>query len=315
MQIRRLDTPATDASRIQEQLWLLGQPSLSDYVDFVRDHVAGGETIPRHLIVDLWRTANDHYAKLERKEAGLADEAEILDLPAAMQPAADALAQQDYYRETFDRVPTEIALIQLDRIVASQRHVTLPFVRNLAAQLSSQPQGADLFAFCQPVQRRDAPVEIRRIAEDRFAFMSDSSDMRFHEAALLSPGQISGHSSFGPVSGAVGLFVGLGSNFLSVVRWEDRMVLHNGYHRAAALLMAGYTHVPAIIQTVTRRDELELVASSTVADDPAFYFRAARPPLLKDFFDPQTSIVLPVKKHRRMIEVSFQIRELSVEEV
>jgi hypothetical protein len=89
------------------------------------------------------------------------------------------------------------------------------------------------------------------------------------------------------VARAVGLVVGFSTNFFNVVRDDKRLLLHNGYHRACALRALGITHVPCVIQTVTRRDELDLIAKDNVAEDPAFYFAACRPPLLKDFFDPR----------------------------
>lgn len=307
--------PDRGDARFRDEIWLLGQPPLTDYLDFVRRHVDGGERISPSTLIDAWRLANDHYAELEDIEAGLADEAECRALPRAMRPAAEALQAQTYYRETFNRVPTHIAMVELDKIIVSQRHVTRAFVLGLAAQLDPRPEGADLFRFCQPLERRDAAIDIRRMGRERFAFVSESTDLRFHEATLLRGDQVPGYDSFGPVAGIVGLVVGHGSNFLSVIRSDTRMVLHNGYHRACALRMAGFTHAPAIVQTVTRRDELEAVASSAVVDDPAFYFRSGRPPLLKDFFDPRTSTVLPVRRKRKMIEVSFSISEIDLEDV
>jgi hypothetical protein len=76
----------------------------------------------------------------------------------------------------------------------------------------------------------------------------------------------------------------------------------------------GITHAPCIIQTVTRRDELNIAASKAVAEAPEFYCRSARPPLLKDFFDPRIRKVLPVRKIRKMIEVKFKMREFHVAE-
>jgi hypothetical protein len=91
-------------------------------------------------------------------------------------------------------------------------------------------------------------------------------------------------------------------------------LLNNGYHRACAMRAAGITHAPCIVRTVTRRDELEIVASSAVCDNPAFYFRSARPPLLKDFFDPRIRKVLPVPRLVRMIEVAFEVRDFEIAE-
>ena len=297
---------------IRPELWLLGQPPLRDYLDFVRDSVVGGDAMDQRALCDEWRVANDRYYDLERSEAGYVDAAECLELPAAMRPLADELARHPHFRHTSDYLPATFGMVELDRLIVYQPHVTLPFVETLQARLAPAPDAEGLFRFCQPLERRDPPVTVRRLGDRRYQFTSASTDFRFHEAALLRPEQITGLDSFGPVSAVVGLAVGFGSNFLSVVRSDKRMLLHNGYHRACALRAAGITHAPAVIRTVTRRDELALVASQPVVDDPAFYFAAKRPPLLKDFSDPELTKVLQVRRMEKLIEVTFEFNEYDV---
>jgi hypothetical protein len=293
-------------------LRLLGQPQLTDYLDFVRKWVQGGADMNPRAVCDEWRAANDRYYDLEKREAGSADKAECLELPPAMRPLADALAARPSFRITWDCLPTSFGMVELDRLVVYQRHVTLPFVEALQAQLAPPPDPEGLFRFCQPLERGDPPIRVRRLDDERYLFASDSTDFRFHKAVVLRPEQIVGFESFGPIGAVVGLVVGFGSNFLSVIRSDGRMLLHNGYHRAYALRAAGFTHAPAVIQTVTRLDELALVAAQRVVDEPAFYFAARRPPLLKDFFDPRLSKVLPVRHKERLIEVSFEYDEYNV---
>lgn len=293
------------AFETEDQIRLVGVPGLSDYLRFVRRNVVGGDKLSRNEIIDEWRICNDHYGILEEDEAGLADQIEILPLPAEMEEAAAKLAEQAVFQSTFDKVQTNFAMVELDKIVVTQRHVTLPFIQAHADKMAHKPSGAELFNFCQPVERRDPEVTVRQLDSNRYIFLSDSMDLRFHDAALLRPDQIVNHDETSPISAALALIVGHGSNFFSVVRSDNRVVLHNGYHRATALRMAGYTHAPAIIQTVDRRDELNVVGNTAVVDDPVFYFRAKRPPLLKDFFDPMTSKVKTVRRRRKMIEVSF----------
>jgi len=126
---------------------------------------------------------------------------------------------------------------------------------------------------------------------------------------VLQPDQVIDHNTFGPISGMVGLGVGFGSNFLTGIQAEGRVLLHNGYHRAHALRSAGITHAPCILQSVTRLDELEIAAKSSVADDPNYYFGSARPALLKDYFDANIRKEYQVYKTHKKIEVSFEIRE------
>lgn len=291
-----------------EILWLLGQPHLSDYLDYVKDKVIGGAGLDSRALTDEWRAANDHYYELEQSEAGIADEAECLSLDAALEPLAQAVEANPFYRETFDMLPVAIQMVELERLVVSQRHIAHHFAQSRAAALGSDPDPEALFRFCLPLERDLPAVRIQRIGADRFLFSSPSSDLRAHEPQLLRAEQLANVSSYGPIAGVIGLIVGFGSNYLTVIRSGNRMVLHNGYHRAHALRALGITHAPAIVQTVTRKDELRVAATETVSEDPEFYFSAARPPLLKDFFDPKLAKSLKVRPMESMVEVEFKMR-------
>jgi hypothetical protein len=78
------------------------------------------------------------------------------------------------------------------------------------------------------------------------------------------------------------------------------------------LLDHGVTHAPCIIQTVTRRDELNLIAGEDVQEAPAFYFKAARPPLLKDFLDPRIRKVQRIPRPVQMIDIKFEVQDHNV---
>jgi hypothetical protein len=294
---------------VEDEVWLLGQPPLSKFVEYIEDTAKTGRQQSRSEIVDAWRTANDYYAELERTEAGIADACEICDLDASLQPLADDVMADPRWARGFDLLPTRIAFVELDRLVVSQPHVNLRHAEGLKQALGRAPAPEAVFRFCLPLDRDEASVQVRRAGANRFLFWSRSSDFRFHESVLLDPAQIQDHHAFGPVARVLGLLVGYGSNFLNVIQADGRLLLHNGYHRAYALRDAGLTHAPCIVQTVTRRDELNLVASRTVLDDPGFYLKAARPPLLKDFFDPRIRTVLQVPQLARVIELSFQVKE------
>lgn len=205
-------------------------------------------------------------------------------------------------------------MVELDKLIAFQLHVSCNFIRDLVAELGPNPSVEALFRFCLPIERSNAPVQTQRVGSKRYVFRSDSTDFRFHDAVLLQPDQIRDYHSFGPLAGVVGLVVGFGSNYLNAIRVGDRLLLNNGYHRACALRQLGVTHAPCIIQTATLMDELELIAKPLIADDPDFYFNTARPPLLKDFFDPNIAKVYPVHKRVRMIEVNFEVRDYVLSE-
>jgi hypothetical protein len=297
-----------------DEVWLLGQPPLGDYLDFVREWVIGGADADRAALTDEWRAANDYYYELEKAEAGIADRIQCRELDAELAPLAAQVMTDPRYRCAFDTVPSSFAMVELDRLVIFQPHVTKQHVEVLKAQLGPTPDAKSVFRFCFPSADSAPPVRIRKAGSRRYLFSSRSADFRFHEGVLLRPEQVRDYNTFGSVGGMLGLVVGFGPNFLSAVRSDKRLILQNGYHRAYALRDLGIRYAPCVIETVTRRDELNVVAKDDVCENPQFYLNAARPPLLKDFFDPKIRKVLRIERTTRMIEVSYEVREFEIPE-
>lgn len=298
----------TEEAATGELVWLLGQPHLADYLDFVKAKVVGGAAIPQRRLADEWRAANDHYYDLELSEAGAADDVECLPLPAELKPLARKAKAHPWFREAFGTLPTRIMMVELDRLIVTQTHIERPFADALGGGIGAAPDPEALFRLCLPLDRPDPPVRIQRLSAERWLFSSGSTDFRAHPPALLERELLKRLVSFGPVSAGLVLPVGFGSNFLSAVRSGGRVVLQNGYHRAYALRALGLTHAPCAVTEVTRKDELKLVAGEDVCGDPEFYFAARRPPLLRDYFDPKIRKVLPIVRMETVIEVELKVR-------
>ncbi len=295
----------------EQEMWLLGQAPLRKYLDFVEDVGYGSKAANRTPLVQEWSAAAAWYEELAEREAGIADHLDCTTLPPDLMPLADDILSSDRFTRTFDHLPARLAMVKLAHLVVCQNHVTRSFVDRLKQGLGPHPEPAALFHFCLPPQDSHAPVHIRELGSRRYEFRSDSTDFRFHEPVLLKPEQLADYASFGSVAAALGLVVGYSSNFLNAVCDDDsgRLLLHNGYHRACALLELGVTHAPCVVQTVTSRDELDLVAKPIVANDPGYFFNAPRPPLLKDFADPRLRKILQTRKVSRVIEIAFEVRD------
>lgn len=303
-----------DHGDTQDEVILLGQPPLRKYLKYVEGKVVNGDSFDRKTLVEDWGRANAYYQELEESERGLADEIDVQDLDPALVPLAADVTTDPRYRRTFDTLPAKFAMVELDKLTLFQTWVTRQFTDRLQARLGAAPDPAALFRFCQPPEVSEAPVKVRKVGSGRYIFTSESTDFRPHNPVLLRPDQIRDHQSFGPISGVVGLVVGFGSNFLTAIRQgeDGRVLLHNGYHRAYALRALGITHAPCIIRTVSNQDELQIAAVQKVVQNPDFYFASARPPLMKDFFDPKLRKVHQVYQTLKMIEVEFEVREYNV---
>ena len=76
-----------------------------------------------------------------------------------------------------------------------------------------------------------------------------------------------------------------------------------------ALRELGITHVPCIVQHVSSRDELGILACTAVTDRPDFFLQDPRPMMLKDYFDPRLRKVMPVRRRLRQVRVKFEVDE------
>jgi len=293
-----------------EELWLLGQPPLWRFLDFVEHAAVGGVHLDRAGLVGEWEAANDHYQELEHSEAGIANSAVPRDMDAELAPLIREVVAHPHFRHTFDTVPTTFGMVELDRLIVRQKHVTQSFVDGLVRRIACCPDRETLFQICLPLDAPKPPVQICKVGPQRYVFRCESTDLRHHQTTVLEPRQVPGYDSFGAVAGLIAVVVGFGHDFLSVIRVGNRLLLDNGYHRACALRALGVTHVPCVIQTISRLDELQMTVNARVAEDAGLYFESARPPLLKDFFDPKIRKLLPVRAQTHLVEVHVEVKHL-----
>jgi len=313
IEIEHLNRVATNGESTPENIYLLGRPTLKRFLRFVRDNAA--DPFDERVLTSEWHTANRHIRVLEQEEAGLADKPDMTPLTNLGKKYESLLVEflkDPLVRGSFNTVPTDVALVELDRLVVHQKHIDITFVQSLKKKLGPSPTDDEIFRVSLPFDHPQPPVKWSRMRRDSFVFMSASNDLRFLGTMPLEPNQITNYPPPGNTVGVVGLAVGFGTNFLNAIYAEGRLILNNGSHRAYALRDLGVSHVPCIVQHVSCRDELEMVASDEVREHPDLYLKQPRPSLLKDYFDPRLRKVVPVQRRIRQVTVKFEVEEAYV---
>lgn len=297
------DVPTDTA---HEQVLLLGRPPIGEFIGLVTTQTIGGESADIGTLVEEWRQANDHTKRLETEEAGLADRVSTTSLADELALRAAEIAGSSYFKKSYAIVPAGIRMVELDPIVVYQKHIDLEHVRRIQATLGPHPSDAAVLDMCLPGKSAGyrPPVNGRRIGQNAFMFTSKSNDFRFLEPALLRPEQIVGYTPPGYAEAVVALVVGFTANCLSVLKVGNRLLLHNGSHRAYALRELGVMRAPAVVQHISRREELELFGVPALLQRSDEYLNAARPPLLKDYFNPRLrkSVMVPTRYQQVTIE-------------
>lgn len=292
-------------SATENNVFLVGRPPIAEYLSFLVTQMIDGDRADQGVLAAEWRTANDHVVQLEKDEAGYADGAAITTIQAELSSLEQAALADPMFKRSFQTVPWHLGQVELDRLVVFQKRIGLGGVARIQAQLGASPTVDAIFRLCIPIDHPSSPPMSVQRASNGWIFGSPSNDIRLLDATLVTPGQISGYQPNGAVAAVVGLMVGFSSNVLHVLHIENRLILMNGSHRAYALRHSGVSHVPCIVLELSRRDELDLVGPEEVKAKPDNYLKAARPPLLKDYFDPKLRKIVPVRRMVRQLQVGY----------
>lgn len=298
----------TDTS-IGTTLYLTGRPTLKRFLRMVRQEAIRPDS--ESDLMAEWQAAKELIRTLKTEEAGCADNPVTRPVPVDKKYEALLVEflKDPLVKNGFNTVPTEVAFVELDSLIVYQKHIDLTFVPHLKKKLGPAPADEEIFRTCLPYDHPHPPAKWSRLNEGSYVFVSPSNDMRFLKAMALDPHHIRGYAHPGALVGVVGLGVGFGTNFLNALRYGNRLILNNGSHRAYTLRDMGFTHVPCVVQHVSTRDELEVVAAAAIRKDPDAYFKHPRPSMLKDYFNPQLRKIMQVHRRVRQITVKFQIEE------
>jgi hypothetical protein len=295
----------------EETLYLIGRPTLKQYLYFVRNYTV--HPPEDGVLMDEWQAANDVVRALEKQEAGAADNPPITTLNIEKyEPLLTEFLKDPLVKNGFNTVPTDVALVELDRLVVYQHHIDVTYAGLLARELGNSPSDELIFRTSLLHDHPRPPVKWSRVGSNTFVFMSPSNDLRFLGSMKLQASNITDYRLPGDVAGVVGLTFGFGSNFLNAIYVENRLILNNGSHRAYALRKMGVTHVPCIIQHAASRDQLEVLARPQVVNNLDHFLKSPRPSMLRDYFDPRLHKIFPVRKVTRQVTVKFEVEDTDV---
>ncbi len=296
----------------EDHIYLLNRISLDDYLSFMTSYAVDAPSLDRGKLAKEWRAADELMKRLRKVEAKWTERPVVQPIPDALRPLVEEVQADPTFIKAFSDAPVEFGIVELDRLVVSQKLVCSDHLTRLRSRLAPQPNLEQLFRFCLPCNAGPGDFRAGRVTDEMFAFISPSNDLRFMDAVMLRPEQISGYQAFGPIAGVIALFVGFGSNFLNAVAAGNRLVLSNGHHRACALRAHGVTHAPMIIQTAQTTDDLDILAPGAVKRNPEFYLSEPRPPVLKDYFDNRLTRIVRLAMTTREVRVRYSIEELDM---
>lgn len=299
--------PVPPSPATEERL-LLGPRHLQELLDLMESLSPPGQAADRGGLSGRWRAAAAQYQRLSVSEAGAADNADIRPLPRAMQRHITQVTALPGVRRTFDTVPVAFGMVALDQLVVSQYSMTQAVVDRIIEQHPLPLSPARLVKLCLPLQAPSADFRLASKGDREFTFVADAHDMRFLDAQVLSPVDVHQADVMGHPQAVIALSVGFSANLLNGVRYNGRVAINNGHHRALALRKMGFTHAPCLIQPCANADDLGQAASREICDNADLYFHSPRPPLLRDFDNPALTMSVQAPRMRRVVTLKVDVQ-------
>ena len=186
------------------------------------------------------------------------------------------------------------AMLNLKNVVACQPRVDWDHVERLADQVPAVGDEEALLRFCLPLQQEVVvpPAHVTfNPATNTFGSIVDSPDVRVC-------GPMQGEQP-GTRRGIVGFSIGPGLHQMSVVSFNGRHMLNNGYHRAVALARAGHEAVPVIFVEVPALEMTPSVRNGMF--NPSLTF-GPQPARIVDFLGP-AAVEVSTKKMRFLFSI------------
>lgn len=217
------------------------------------------------------------------------------------------------FQRTFGRTQFTLEMVEIDKLVASQRTINLDYVGLLLKKLTPNPELRDVVALCLASSSGYAAVNYMETGGGAHVFTSANDDLRFLGVRYVPPvgdSLVQAAASGGVPVGAVMAFVGFGAHQVSAFRIGDRVILSNGFHRVYCLRAAGVRRIPVVVQRI---DNFQLELPPMIAHLPREYLvESTRPALLKDFFDPDLTITIRAKRRRKVVTIAVGAEQVDI---
>jgi hypothetical protein len=292
-------------SNLDAELHLMGISHLGEFLQFVRQRAIGGRDRDEYEVAQMWRESASYFETLQTTQSAGIQKPIVLPLAKSVQKHVDKLTLLDSFKSTFASVPISFGLVPLQQLVCSQFDITVSTLSTLKNSIAAKASPISLARLCLPLTPTHGDCVLGRETSSEYIFQSDSHDLRYLGAQIVYAADIKNYHPKGHAQAAVVLGVGFSTNVLNVVRYADRLVLNNGYHRALALLALGYTHAPCVIQVCSQWEDVELCAMGEISDNAALYFTKPRPPLLRDYLDQRLTSQWPLRRVKRQLTLKI----------
>jgi hypothetical protein len=298
----------TDTNAV-DQLYLYAFTTQREVNQYIRTRISKSGNMPPEEILGAWRNIQVKVRSVVESEANLASSINFKTLDPNDHPRLKEILMSPGMSKNYFATSTRFALVDVDRLIAPQRHVNLEHVKKIQSRVPKQATLDDLIEICLASGSGVEPVQHSEVGHNFHVFSSQSGDLRFLGAFVKDlQGEIAEQG--GVPAGGIVAFVGYGASEINVYEVGSKMILNNGFHRVYALRQMGFKELPVLVQEI-KNPSLE-VPGSILGVSSGYLLNHSRPVLLKDFFDEGFAIKLKVPKTVRTVKVRVMTEQFDL---
>lgn len=308
----------------EEKIFLLGFMPLNEVQGVLLGEL--GESVDLDRIKKLWLPKTGKAAQLMSTDMQLIDDERMLQIVQDIDPKYtdkmkeidDKLMKNPFWRAN----EHSIKLVQIDDLIVLQNNINVVRATNLAKRIIDTSDMEQLLDYCFDFSRKNDVVDHHQISNG-FLFSTRNHDVR---TGKIEVRQIPEYSDDGMNSRTVPALVipiVAGDPFIYCVRTYMNatlpdgstkrvyfLTLQNGIHRAYALRSLGVEHMPCIIIDPTSANETNLLLGNW-SPERLQQNASQRPPLLKDFFNPDLIEKFNVRRTIMCIKVGLTLEKFT----
>lgn len=260
--------------------FLLTSATLQEFLTHMKDV---SRAFDQDALIDAWRSAQQAMVRMREREVGCADQAAVLPLPPSMQAQSDAVSESPEVNEAHRAVPVAFGLVEFDGLMTTRTRLQEAKLAAVRSTVTTYPDDPELARVCLSLSAPPARVETTRWDGQNLLIVTDNEDIRLLQSDVLPAASTPGSVVAGVPHSTLQWVLGGPLPVMHALRFNGRVLLVKGHHRAKVLRDLGVTYLPCLISACETLDEVWVAAPTLQREQVERCFYWPRPPMLSDF--------------------------------
>ena len=319
-------TVQLESTETEEKLFLLGFMPMNEITSLVVGEL--GESMNLNRIKKLWLPKTKAVQELVKTDVRLLDDEKLKDVIRDIEPKyskkIEEIEEKLNHNPFWQANNCSIKLVKIDELIALQGFVNIDRANKLSTKISKNPTMSELIDFTIDLDRKPEIIHHHQISNNAILFTTDNHDVRPGKIEVRQiPKNTEQENLDSDTIPAVVLPVTEGDavisclktfNFVPMSNGTQKrnyyLRIQNGLHRAYALRSLGIEYMPCLIIEPTSAVETNLITGQWSPERKAQEI-SLRPPLMKDFFNPELTEIIQVRKTQLCIKVEWKIEKFT----